>query len=71
MANLYYRDVFGNAAAIFETKENTFRLIIKNKAGTRIKDQPYKNLHGAKTALGMAGPWIEVFPKKSPAIGTS
>ena len=71
MNNLYYRDVFGNTAAIIELKNKGFRLIIKNKTGAVIKNQPYKNFRGAKTALGMAGPWIEVAPRKTVPLGTS
>lgn len=71
MANLYYRNVFGDTAAIIETKEETYHLIIKDKTGAKVKDQSYKKLRGAQTALGMAGPWIVVLPKKNPAIGTN
>lgn len=71
MANLYFKDVFGNAAAIFELKDGTYRLIVKDKTGRRLKDQNYKKLRGAKTALGMAGPWIEMKPKANVAVGTT
>ena len=65
MNNLYFKDVFGNAAAIIEKNDGTYRLIMKDKFGRKLKDQNYKKLRGAKTALGMAGPWIE---RKTTAI---
>ena len=56
----YYRDCFGNVACLIVKANNTARLICKDRAGKIWKDKPYESLKGAKTALGMAGPWIEV-----------
>jgi hypothetical protein len=68
MGNLYFRDVFGNTAVILCNQDGTFRLVCRDKEKKKWKDQPYKKLHGAKTALGMYGPWIEVFPKQATKV---
>jgi len=64
MEKMIFRNYAGDIACISETTDNRILLVLKNKAGTVLKEKPYKSIKGAKTALGMAGPWIGFNPQR-------
>lgn len=63
MVMLTYKNHSGDTAIIQETEESGIQFILKDKAGTILKKKDCKNLRGAKTALGMTGPWIGFNPQ--------
>lgn len=58
-----YRNQQGDIAIVGTTADQRIRLVLKHKDGTVWKDRLYQSPRGAKTALGMSGPWIGFNPQ--------
>jgi len=64
MESMIFKNYLGDTAHISETPDKRILLVVKNRAGIAVKEKNYKNLKGAKTALGMLGPWIGFNPQR-------